>query len=146
MEAVSTPQSTTPTDVDIVKTLIAALEQFDLEKAFSLCAPTIRWQNVPFPPTKNKRQFEQQVRWMWSRAQRFEVEMKEIKAYDGIVFTDRIDIVEAGGFCLRLPVEGTFKVEQGLITEWTDRFPYPPIAAAFVKSLPAMVRYRLRRK
>ena len=140
MQVASTPSTSTPADVEIVKSFLDALERYDIDGALSLCAPTMRWQNAPLPATRHKKQFEQQVRWMWKRMETFRVVMKEIKGYDGSVFTDRIDIIDGHGFHLELPVEGTFKVREGLITEWVDRFDYLPIGAALVKSLPAMIR------
>ena len=77
---------------------------------------------------------------------RFEVQYRDIhERGDGVVYTDRIDIIEGGGLKMKIDVQGEFRVERGLVTEWVDRFSWPKTIGEIVKSLPGILAFRLRK-
>jgi limonene-1,2-epoxide hydrolase len=83
---------------------------------------------------------------MFKDATRFEVRYHDIhERGDGVVYTDRIDIFEGGGLTLNLPVQGEFRVKDGLISSWVDRFSWATLIRDIGRSLPAIIRHRLRR-
>ena len=54
---------------------------------------------------------------MFKDATRFEVQYVDIhERGDGVVYTDRVDIFEGGGLRMNLPVQGEFRVKDGLVT------------------------------
>jgi limonene-1,2-epoxide hydrolase len=131
---------------DVVRTFIAALERLDLDAAVSLAAPKIRWVNVPWKTASEKGRFAKVLEGMFKDATRFEVQYFDIhERGDGVVYTDRIDIFEGGGLSMNLPVQGEFRVEDGLITEWVDKFSWAKLVADMGRSLPGIVKYRLGR-
>ena len=62
---------------------------------------------------------------------------------DGVVFTDRVDIFEGGGVLMELPVQGEFRIRDGLVVEWVDRFSWRKLLGDIGRSLPAILKHRL---
>jgi limonene-1,2-epoxide hydrolase len=82
---------------------------------------------------------------MFRDTTRFEVEFFDIhERGDGVVYTDRIDTIEAAGLSMALPIQGEFRVEDGLVTEWVDRFSWVKVITEIARSLPSVIKYRLR--
>jgi len=130
---------------EVVKAFIAALERLDFDGALSLAAPDIQWINVPWKTATNKERFEKMLLGMFKETTRFEVQFFDIhERGDGVVYTDRVDIIEGGGVSMSLPVQGEFRVKDGLITEWVDRFSWLKTIADIGRSLPAIIKHRLR--
>jgi limonene-1,2-epoxide hydrolase len=128
----------------IVEAFISALERLSFDEAIALVSDDVRWVNVPWTSATNKGRFTRVLNAMFAQASRFEVQMRDIhERGDGIVYTDRIDIFEGGGLTMTLPVEGEFKVRDGLITEWVDRFSWPKLLLEIGRSLPSVVRHRI---
>jgi limonene-1,2-epoxide hydrolase len=131
---------------EVVRAFVAALERLDLEAAVSLAAPKIHWVNVPWKTANDKARFRRVLEGMFKDAKRFEVQYFDIhERGDGVVYTDRVDIFEGGGLSMHLPVQGEFRVQDGLITEWVDRFSWAKLVADVGRSLPGIVKYRLGR-
>lgn len=130
---------------EVVQAFISALERLDFEGALSLAAPDIRWINVPWKTAADKKRFETMLLLMFKDTTRFEVQFFDIhERGDGIVYTDRVDIVEGGGLSMTIPVQGEFRVKDGLITEWVDRFSWIKAISDIGRSLPGIIRHRLR--
>jgi len=130
----------------VVETFVSALERLDLDAALALVAQDVHWVNVPWKTARNKARFGKVLRNMFKDAARFEVRYRDIhERGDGIVYTDRVDIFEGGGLSLNLPVQGEFRVKDGLITEWVDRFSWVALIGDIGRSLPNIVRHRLGR-
>ena len=139
----STPQ---PSAKEVVEAFIGALERLDLDAAIALVSDDVRWVNYPLTTARNKKQFGKALRGMFRDASRFEVQYNDIhERDDGVVYTDRIDIFEGGGFSMDLPVEGELRVREGRVVAWTDRFSWRKVVGDIAKSLPSIVRYRLGR-
>jgi len=131
---------------EVVEAFVSALEQLDLDAAEALAAPNIRWVNVPWKSATDKAGFTKVLRAMFKDAKRFEVQYSDIhERGDGVVYTDRVDIFEGGGMTMRLPIQGEFRVEDGLIIEWVDRFSWAKVIGDIGRSLPGIIKYRLGR-
>jgi limonene-1,2-epoxide hydrolase len=132
--------------LEVVQAFIAALERLDFDGALLLAAPDIRWVNVPWKTASNKERFEKMLLGMFKETTRFEVQFFDIhERGDGVVYTDRVDIIEGGGVSMSLPVQGEFRVKDGLITEWVDRFSWLKVLGDIGRSLPGILKHRLGR-
>ena len=130
---------------EVVEAFVSALERLDFDEALSLSAPDIRWINVAWKTATNREQLGTALRRMFKDATRFEAKYLDIhERGDGIVYTDRIDTFEARGMSLKLPVQGEFRVKDGLITEWVDRFSWVKLIGDIGRSLPRIIGHRLR--
>ena len=151
MAAQSTPDTSAQPSASrpaqqVVEMFLSALERLNLDEAVTFAGPTIRWVNYPWKTASNRRQFDTALRKMFRDATRFEVHYRDIhERGDGVVYTDRIDIFEGGGVSMNLPVRGEFRVQDGKIIEWVDRFSWAKLAAEIGKSLPAILKHRLGR-
>lgn len=147
----STPQTTNEPSAErsaqqVVEAFLSALEQLDLDEAVSLVAPDVRWVNVPWKTATDKERFKKVLGAMFKDASRFEVQYLDIhERGDGVVYTDRIDIFEGGGLTMNLPVQGEFRVRDGLVTEWVDRFSWAKLIGDIGQSLPGILKHRLGR-
>jgi len=131
---------------EVVKAFISALERLEFDEALSLVAADIRWINVPWKSATGKDRFRKVLGAMFKDATRFEVQYFDIhERGDGIVYTDRVDIFEGGGMSMQLPVQGEFRVKDGLITEWVDRFSWLKVIGDIGRSLPAILKHRIGR-
>lgn len=143
------PEANTPSAQparDVVHAFLSALERLDYDDAIALTADDVRWINAPITTARNRRQFDRALRAMFANAETFEVQYADIhERGDGVVYTDRIDIFEGGGVSMTLPVQGEFRVRDGRIVEWVDRFRWRDVVGSIAKSLPDIIRYRLRR-
>lgn len=148
-----TTQSTTSTTTDAgaqrtaqqtVEAFVSALERLDYDAALALAGEDIRWVNYPLTTSRTKKQFDKVLRAMFGNATRFEVQYLDIhERGDGVVFTDRVDIFEGGGLLMELPVQGEFRVRDGLVVEWVDRFSWRKLLGDIGRSLPAILKHRL---
>ena len=142
----SDPTHPEPTAQDVVQSFVSALERIDMSAAVGLVSDDIRWVNYPWVSAKNKKQFDKVLRAMFDTAEMFEVRYSDIHERDnGVVFTDRIDIFEGGGLSMTLPVKGQFRVRDGKVVEWVDRFSWATLGLEIGKSLPSILRARLGR-
>lgn len=146
----ATPQSndTTPepTAQEVVQSFVSALERLDMSAAADMVSDDIRWVNYPWVSSKNKAQFEKVLGAMFDSAEVFEVRYSDIHERDnGVVYTDRIDIFEGGGVSMTLPVKGEFRVRDGKVVEWVDRFSWVTLGLEIGKSLPSILKARLGR-
>jgi len=130
----------------VVEAFLSALERLALDEALSLVSSDVRWINVPWKTATNKDRFGTVLRGVFGDASRFEVQYLDIhERGDGIVYTDRVDIFEGGGMSMTLPVRGEFRVRDGLIIEWVDRFSWAKLIGDIGRSLPNIIKYRLGR-
>lgn len=130
----------------VVEGFVSALERLDLDAAVSMVAPEFRWVNVPWTTAKDRDGFDKVLRVMFKDASRFEVQYLDIhERGDGVVYTDRVDVIEGGGMSMELPVQGEFRVKDGLVTEWVDRFSWTKVLGDIGRSLPGIIKHRLGR-
>ncbi len=143
------PASTSPAQAspkEVVQAFVGALERLDYDAAVALVDENIRWVNYPLTTSRNKAQFDKALRGMFKNATRFDVEYRDIHERGaGVVYTDRVDIFEGGGMSMTLHVQGEFRVRNGLVAEWTDKFSWATLLREIGRSLPAILKHRLGR-
>jgi limonene-1,2-epoxide hydrolase len=132
--------------IETVKAFVSALERLELDSASAMVSDDVRWVNGGWKTAGNKKRFEQVLHAMFKDATRFEVQYFDIhERDDGVVYTDRVDIFEGGGLVMRLPVQGEFRIEHGLVTDWVDSFSWAKLIGDIGRSLPAIIKHRLGR-
>ncbi len=121
-------------DIAVVEDFLAAFQALDIERALALMADDVVYQNVPFPADRGKaavtRTLERFGRFMTG----FEVRMKHIAARDGVVLTERVDVLKGPLLYLDIWVCGTFQVRDGKIVLWRDYFDLASVMAKLVTS------------
>jgi len=122
--------------------LVEAFEANDLERALGYMSDDIVYQNVPFPADRGKPAVRRTLDLFGKLATGFEVKMKNIAARNGVVLTERVDVISGPGLYLDLWVCGTFEVNDGQICLWRDYF---DLASATAKLLVGPFRKLLRR-
>lgn len=130
-------------DIAVVEALFDAFRRLDTAGALALLADDIVYQNVPFPADRGKPAVTRTLEAFSRFVTGFEVEMRHIAARDGVVLTERIDVLTGPLLYLDLPVCGTFEVRDGRITLWRDTF---DLAGAGAKLLVSPIRTLLRRR
>jgi len=106
----------------IVETFLRELEAGHNDAALALLADDVVYENVPFPPARGKVATEKMLRQFLKLFDTFQVTMHAIAARDGVVLTERTDVLSGKVFHLDIWVCGTFEVRDGKITVWRDRF------------------------
>lgn len=118
--------------IRVVEQFLRALENKDIERAAALLADDVVYQNVPFPPVRGKEQVLRTLRGFQRFVNHFEVRMKNIAAKDGVVLTERVDVLSGPFVYLDIWVCGTFEVKDGKIRLWRDYFDLAETAAKLV--------------
>ncbi|HEX5947167.1 MAG TPA: limonene-1,2-epoxide hydrolase family protein [Acidimicrobiales bacterium] len=122
--------------VAVVRAFLAALEDLDVDRALELVSDDIVYQNVPLPPARGLDEFGRQMRWLQRYCTGFEAKIHHIAADDGVVLTERTDVIERGAYRPAFWVCGTFEVVDGRITVWRDRFDWTTLTWAMVAAVP----------
>jgi limonene-1,2-epoxide hydrolase len=121
------------TDIEVVRGFLAALDRLDIDAAMTFLDPTIVYQNVPLPPARGERAVEKQLRWLARYGSGFEARIHNIAAADGVVLTERTDVIVVGRLEADFWVCGTFEVRDGQIVLWRDYFDFVNIVVGIVK-------------
>jgi limonene-1,2-epoxide hydrolase len=126
-------ETSTRTDLDVVRDFLVALERLDLDAAFALLDDVVVYQNVPFPAARGRRSVERQLRAL-ERCSGFEAAIHHI-ADDGTgtVLTERTDAIVLGRLRAAFWVCGTFEVRDGRIVLWRDHFDLANVLWGFLK-------------
>ncbi len=117
----STPAVDTTANARVVETFLYALQDEDFDKAESLMADNILWQNVGYPSIRGRRRIMSIFRRGEGRGC-FEVKIHRIAAEGNAVLTERTDALIFGPLRLQFWVCGAFEVHSGQITLWRDYF------------------------
>jgi limonene-1,2-epoxide hydrolase len=129
----STPDSSAA-DIAIVESFFEAFKALDVERALSLMAEDVVYQNVPFPADRGKAAVTRTLGMFGKFMTGFDVKMRNIAARDGVVLTERVDILSGPFVHLEIWVCGTFEVRDGRITLWRDYFDLASAATQLVTS------------
>jgi limonene-1,2-epoxide hydrolase len=109
-------------DIAVVESFFEAFHALDLERAFALMDDDVVYQNVPFPPDRGKAAVMRTLRAFGRVMTGFDVTIKNIAARDGVVLTERVDVLTGRFLHLDIWVCGTFELRDGRITLWRDYF------------------------
>ncbi|MCB9598354.1 MAG: nuclear transport factor 2 family protein [Sandaracinaceae bacterium] len=136
----STPSETEATTV--VETFLAKMEALDLDGALALLADDIVYQNYPLPADRGIDAVSKTLRGFGKVMTAFRVEMHNIAERDGVVLTERTDILIGPLLYLDIRVNGTFEVRDGKIVLWRDYF---DVGESVLKLLAGPVRRLIHR-
>jgi limonene-1,2-epoxide hydrolase len=142
---ISTPVSDSgraASDIAVVESFFAAFVAKDLDRAIAHLTDDIVYQNVPFPPDRGKAAVRRTCQAFGYFVNEFEVQMRHIAARDGVVLTERTDVLIGPLFYLDIQVCGTFELRDGRIAVWRDYF---DLAATTAKLLVSPIRSVIRR-
>jgi limonene-1,2-epoxide hydrolase len=143
MQTEPTASSALPkSPIDVVQSFLGAMEAKQLDRAAALMADDIVYQNVPFPADRGKPAVLRTLKAFERFVTSFEVRMHHIAERDGVVLTERVDILAGPFVYLDIWVCGTFQVKDGKITLWRDYF---DLAECTGKLLVGPIRKLLRR-
>ena len=135
--ASKTESSANAKDLAVVEAFFAAFQALDLDGALALMADDVVYQNVPFPADRGKAAVTRTLKSFSKVMNGFEVRMKNIAANDGVVLTERVDILKGRLLYIDIWVCGTFEVKDGKITLWRDYF---DLASATTKLFTGPIR------
>jgi limonene-1,2-epoxide hydrolase len=121
-------------DIAVVESFFSAFAAKDMERALALMSDDIVYQNVPFPADRGKPAVTRTLQAFGKVMTGFAVEMKNIAARDGVVLTERVDILKGPLIYLDIWVCGTFEVRDGKIVLWRDYFDLASTAAKLLVS------------
>jgi limonene-1,2-epoxide hydrolase len=124
-------------DIAIVESFFEAFHAKDLDRALAMMSEDVVYQNVPFPADRGKPAVARTLRAFGKVMTGFEVRMKNIAARDGVVLTERVDVLTGPLVDLEIWVCGTFELKGGQITLWRDYF---DLATATTQLLTGPVR------
>ena len=132
----STAATSSPatTEIEVVEAFLRALEDLDVDAALALCHADVTYQNVPLPPARGKDATARQLRLLSRWCTGFQAITHNIAANDGVVLTERTDVIEIGRFKPAFWVCGSFEVRDGRIVRWKDYFDYADVTVAMLKA------------
>jgi limonene-1,2-epoxide hydrolase len=130
-------------DLAVVEAFFVAFAAGDTEGALALMADDIVYQNVPFPADRGKAAVARTLQTFGRFLTGFEVKMINIAARNGVVLTERIDILTGPLLYLDIWVCGTFAVRDGKLVLWRDYF---DLASATGKLLLSPIRSLIKRR
>lgn len=109
-------------NIRVVEAFLDAMKAFDIERARALMTDDIVYQNVPLPADRGREAVERTLQGFTRFVTHFDVVMHNIAEKDGVVLTERTDILRGPFVDMEFWVCGTFEVRDGKVAVWTDRF------------------------
>lgn len=123
----------TEPNIAVVRDFLHALAVPDVETALALLDPDVEWLNSGLPTFRGRRVFGM-LKDMQRRGVGFDVDIEHIAATeDGVVLTDRTDVLEKGPLRTAFRVCGTFTLREGRIVRWDDQFSTGGLLLGFLK-------------
>lgn len=116
--------NTESAEIQVVLTFIACFNENRIGNAMELLDNQVFYHNIPMEPMIGREAVEAFTRG-FGVGTRFRAEwtVTKIAARDDIVLTERIDaFIAEDGHRFEIPLMGSFRVKDGLITEWRDYF------------------------
>jgi limonene-1,2-epoxide hydrolase len=109
-------------ETELVKGLIEAFNQNDLEKIMAFFAPDCVYHNMPMSPVQGTEAIRNVLKGFLGMATEVKWTTHRIAQTGHVVLTERTDGFRIGGRWLELPVMGVFEFEDGKIRAWRDYF------------------------
>jgi limonene-1,2-epoxide hydrolase len=126
-------------NIERVEEFFRAMEAKDVDRVLSMMADDVEYQNVPLPPARGKKAVGMQLGVLAKAVQGFEVEIHSIAENEGVVLTERTDVMILAGARMAFWVCGRLDVRDGKIVLWRDYFDWGTVAAAGVCAMPKMI-------
>ena len=121
-ETFAAPHAASTDAIAVVERFLASLEAMDMDGVLELLAPHVVYQNYPLPADRGIDAVMKTLKRFTALVDEFRVETHNIAERDGVVLTERTDILVGPFVYLDIRVNGTFEVEDGKIVLWRDYF------------------------
>lgn len=144
MATASLNLETSPSAIAVVESFLRALERLDLDAAEALLADDVVYQNVPLPPDRGKAAAMKTLKLFMRFGDHFEARIKNIAERNGVVLTERTDVLGTKDASLEFWVCGTFEVKNGRIVLWRDYFDLATFVVQALKVAPQLALYFFR--
>jgi limonene-1,2-epoxide hydrolase len=118
----------------LVQSFLDRLKTLDVDRVLELTTPDIEYQNVPLPPDRGQETVGRTLRMFTRVLTQYESRLHNIAESNGVVLTERTDVLRGPLLDLDFWVAGTFEVRDGKIAVWRDRFDLATVALQFVAS------------
>ncbi len=129
----------------VVQAFLDRLAADDIAGAARLLHDDVAYTNVSLPTINGRRAVERIARATLGRdGAGFEVYFHAISEEDGVVLTERTDVLLVGPLRAQFWVCGRFEVRDGKITVWRDYFDYMNFTVAFLRGLAGIAIPALR--
>ena len=136
-------EPTSPTAV--VEAFLHRLAADDIAGAARLLHDDVAYTNVSLPTINGRRAVERVAQATLGRdVAGFEVYFHAISEEDGVVLTERTDVLLVGPLRAQFWVCGRFEVVDGRITVWRDYFDYLNLTVALLRGLVGIALPALR--
>jgi limonene-1,2-epoxide hydrolase len=122
------------TPAETVREFLRLLELPDTEAAVALLDDDVEWRNTGMPTIRGRR-VHGMLRDMERRGIGFAVTVHHVAATDGIVLTERTDVLSYWRWRTSFWVCGTFEVVDGRIVLWDDHFSWGSLLGSSVTGL-----------
>jgi limonene-1,2-epoxide hydrolase len=126
--------TTDPGSEQTVRDFLRHLEAADTEAALALLDDDVEWRNTGLPTVRGRR-VRGMLRDLERRGVGFAVTVHHAAASDGIVLTERTDVLRYGRWESSVWVCGTFEVRDGRIVLWDDHFSWGNLLGSSVTGL-----------
>jgi limonene-1,2-epoxide hydrolase len=120
--------------IEVVESLMVAWRSNELESALALLSDDVECHFVPLPARHGKARVERMLRSFMLGVREIDVIMHHIVEQDGVVLTERTDILRGPWLDLEFWCCGTFKVRDGKITLWRDHLDVGAVALQVITS------------
>ncbi len=106
-----------------IRAFCAIWDTGDVDRIVAMLAPDVEWENVPLGICHGRSAARERIRAAFTSATRIEWRLLAIAvAEDGLVMTERLDVLTMVGGEVHLPIMGVFRVGVEGITLWRDYF------------------------
>jgi limonene-1,2-epoxide hydrolase len=108
--------------VEVVRRFCASWADGDLDAIVGAFTDDAVYHNIPIDPVTGPEAIRTFIEGFLGGVDSVTFEVRHIAAAGDVVLTERVDVFDAPGKRIELPVMGTFEVRDGRIAAWRDYF------------------------
>jgi len=108
--------------VELVRRFCGLWADGDLDAIAGSFTEDAVYHNMPIDPVVGPEAIRTFIEGFLAGVDKVTFEVRNISAEGGVVLTERVDVFEAPGRRVELPVMGAFEVREGRIAAWRDYF------------------------